>query len=189
MGKTTARKAAEVEWLRWLIDRIGSLGKPEPVEYIIVPGDPPRGREVKRKPWPFKDDRPLGKFRDDLGRFARVFAPHIVRHDQFKPSFADTRRVLQRLWGVYLWARTSHAYLATGEVVLGLGKTSAGPSVTVHYDVAFEIVRAFAELSSRYVGRFRRCNGCKRDFLARRKNQSRCKRCTTRDRVRRHRAR
>jgi hypothetical protein len=191
MGKTTVRKAAEVEWLRWLIEKIGRLGKPPESKWVLVPGsNPPRMRESLRTPWPFRTDKALSGFRDDLGRFAVAFVPSAETHDKYKPSYSTTRWLLERLWQIHHWARDAKpATAAIGRAYLNLEKTKAGrPRVSVDYDDGFEILLAFAELSGRYAGRFRICVTCEREFLAFRLTQNMCKRCKTRERVHRHRA-
>jgi hypothetical protein len=187
-------RSMDVEWLRWLIERIGPLGTGPVVETFVVPGSPPKLVQSPTGPWPFKSRAKIDSFRSDLGRFAARYAPHLVRPGktgEWKPSLDTTQRVLERLPGVYSWAKDAEPVMLSGQIVMSLGTDrSGGPSVGFMHDAAFDIVRAFVGLSVRFIGRFRSCPSCRGTFVARRSDQSFCSTaCAGRERVRTHRKR
>lgn len=193
-----APRPTDAEWLQWLIERIAPLGRGQRVETYEVPGHPPTLKEIRTPPgpWPFKTREKIGRFRADLGRFAAQYAPHIIPRSQsgpWMPSYDTTQRVLERLPGVYGWAKDAAPQMLSGQIVMYLGKDVNGqPSLGCLTDKAFDIVRAFALLAGRYIGRFRNCASprCAKVFIARRRDQHFCKStCGGRERVATHRMR
>jgi CGNR zinc finger protein len=193
----SSSKSEDVKWLEWLVERIGPLGSGQVDESYVVPGNPPKLVKAPTGPWPFKSQAKVDSFRPDLGRFAAQYAPHLVRRvrsGEWKPSLETTQRVLERLPGVYSWARNAGLVMLSGQIVMYLDKDdrTGRPVVGFVHDPAFDFVRAFVDLSSRYIGRFRSCPsaGCGRTFVARRRDQLFCsKTCAVRKRVAAHRKR
>jgi hypothetical protein len=191
---TRSSRSADFEWLEWLVARIGPLGRGQVVETFVGPGNPPKLVQSPTGPWPFKSRAKIDSFRSDLARFAARYTPHLVRPVKsldWKPSLDTTQRVLERLPGVYSWAKDAEPVMLSGQIVMSLGKDRHGrPWVEFAHDRAFDIVRAFVDLSSRYIGRFRTCPsiGCGRTFVGRRRDQLFCsKACAGRERVAAHR--
>jgi len=189
-----APRSSDAEWLQWLIERIGPLGRGQVTETYVVPGPPPKLLQSPTGPWPFKSRAKVDSFRTDLGRFAARYAPHLVRpvrDGEWRLSLDVTQRVLERLPGVYSWAKDAEPVMLSGQIVMGLGKDRHGrPWIGFTHDLAFDIVKAFVELSRRYLGRFRKCRSiaCGKVFAALRRDQRFCsKTCGGRDRVAAHR--
>ena len=185
----SASKRKDIEWLNWLIAKIGPLGFPGPQTEQDAARYVKTGR-LDQNPWPFRKDARVDEFRREFGRFARDCAPHMVRSDKWLPSRRTTREVLRRLCYVLDWAtRAREVSFFFGEVELSLGKDRYGrPVVKLYYDDAFLILWAFVELAKRFIGRFRTCV-CEKPFLADGKRLFHSPACSARERQRRRRVR